>query len=475
MSRNANKQSNDGGAGSTESNGKEALDQLVTEIEAKVEESTLVPGKKKDIRMDFQTYRKPGSKPDRAMFARTIMALNTGVEEMKKLAVQLAAMFPEKQHGEAAVQPQNPGKTDAPSSPAVMKASTAAKAKGKPGQKPSSGGEVIPPGMNNQADPSPSTGKKDVEYNFLPRPSEDPKLADLKISPLSRSFGVPPAESRVTKLEKSIGVHGLLQPVILVAVNGGEGGVFYEIVCGAGRVEALKRIRGVGGKLKPDEFRIIDMDSKDKRLASVSLSENQDRGGLSAYESAVLCKHLEEDQGFTQDELGSLLDRKQSEISGLNILAKRFEQLPDSWQKQLSMAADADPVITFSHWRVVSSKFKPDEKPDKRLLKICEKAVQEEWSVAALKAALGPSKKRGANPVTDKDNVREPPPPAIEAPGVADKTRKVAEADLRSCAEELARIAEVLHVQHPDLEAKVRDALSAVEAEIKGLGSKEAA
>lgn len=114
-----------------------------------------------------------------------------------------------------------------------------------------------------------------------------------------KSFG----EKEQKELEDSIRVHGIIQPLILVARDGG-----YQIVAGERRYRAAKKI---GLKALPAILKKLD----GKMMREISLIENLQREDLNAMEEAEALKELMTLYNMTQEELANRIGKSRSGVA----------------------------------------------------------------------------------------------------------------------------------------------------------------
>lgn len=366
-------------------------------------------------------------------------------------------------------------------------AAPAAPAGAKLSPKATAGGKII---IQNII-PKPGTAEppkvEPVQYGSMKQPDEHPLLAELRVSRYSRSYMTPPTDESVEVMVSSIMEYGLINALILAADPDAPG--VYEVVAGEHRRQALLRLRP-DGRLQPDEYRVISIPANDRRLAEVSMEENKGRKEPSPYELALLADHLIEDEKFTQEEVAKLMGKFQPTINGLQGLARNAKVLPEAWRKDLRKPPASKPVIRLAHWLAVKPHLDDDGSMPAKVRKICEEAASAKWSVAELKNALGPSKKREKSPITDTSNLSELKQPEIETPGVqalrtpAPKSNSsnspsasppAAATTLRSWAEGLSKIADEMHEHQSVHEENVRAVQHAVEADLACQKNEEAA
>ena len=114
-------------------------------------------------------------------------------------------------------------------------------------------------------------------------------------------------EAAIIELADSIGLRGLLQPIIVRAAPDGQG---YQLVAGERRWRAAQR---AGLHHIPALVRELD----DAATAEVALIENVQRTDLNAIEEADAYKQLIVGFGHNQDEVGRLVGKSRSHVANL--------------------------------------------------------------------------------------------------------------------------------------------------------------
>ncbi len=121
------------------------------------------------------------------------------------------------------------------------------------------------------------------------------------------------------ELIKSIKIHGIIQPLIVVEARGQ-----YQLVAGERRLRAAKTL---GLKTVPAVVRSVTNQQK----LELALVENVQRQNLNPLEKAHAYKQLIEEFGLTQEEVSKKVGQSRATVT--NIL--RLLQLPDEIQKAL--------------------------------------------------------------------------------------------------------------------------------------------
>lgn len=126
-------------------------------------------------------------------------------------------------------------------------------------------------------------------------------------------------ENAIAELADSIGLRGLLQPIIVRRSPDGDG---YQLVAGERRWRAAQR---AGLHQIPALVRELD----DAATYEIALVENIQRQDLNAIEEASAYRRLIEDFGHNQEALAKLVGKSRSHVANL----MRLLDLPDSVQE----------------------------------------------------------------------------------------------------------------------------------------------
>lgn len=121
-------------------------------------------------------------------------------------------------------------------------------------------------------------------------------------------------EVAINELAASIAERGVLQPIILRAVENG-----FELVAGERRWRAAQ-------KAQLHEIQAIIRDFDEESSAEVALIENIQREDLNAIEEATAFRQLMDRYGHSQEAIGKLVGKSRSHVANL----LRLLDLPDS-------------------------------------------------------------------------------------------------------------------------------------------------
>ncbi len=142
---------------------------------------------------------------------------------------------------------------------------------------------------------------------FIGMKSKNGRLIHLPLGSIRPSRYQPRAvfdESELVGLSESIRRNGLLQPI---SVRRREDGC-YELIAGERRLRAA-RIAGLS------KVPCIELDTDDKRAATLGLIENMQREDLNAFEEAEAIRRLMDEWGVPQFEVAQRLGKAQSTIA----------------------------------------------------------------------------------------------------------------------------------------------------------------
>lgn len=234
------------------------------------------------------------------------------------------------------------------------------------------------------------TQKTQAGTTRLTRGTTPIRLSEISISPLNRSNGYEFTADSTRTLVDDIKRNGLINPVTLVAITGGEN-TRYEIIAGANRIEALRGLRGDDGELTLDEYRLVAEGVSNGDLLQISLSENAERRALSPAGEAHYAARLLRVLNITQLKLAGLMRKTRQWIAAAIRLVDRWGELPASWQNDLQAAPDSreaeKAIVTFSHWLELSGKL-PANSLGKGELELMEQARSEKWPARAMCNAM---------------------------------------------------------------------------------------
>jgi ParB family chromosome partitioning protein len=176
-------------------------------------------------------------------------------------------------------------------------------------------------------------------------------------------------DAAIAELADSIGLRGLLQPIIVRRAPDGQG---YQLVAGERRWRAAQR---AGLHQIPALVRELD----DAATYEIALVENIQRQDLNAIEEASAYRRLIEDFGHNQEALAKLVGKSRSHVANL----MRLLDLPESVQ-----ALVGDGSLAMGHARALIGADDAEA--------IARKVVKEGLSVRAVEALVRAGRGGGA-------------------------------------------------------------------------------
>jgi ParB family chromosome partitioning protein len=210
---------------------------------------------------------------------------------------------------------------------------------------------------------------------ILPESASGADMRELPIQLIKPNPGQPRTrfnEDALRSLSDSIAASGVVQPLLVRQLNGGN----YEIIAGERRWRAAQ-MAGV------EKVPVVIRDSDEADRLEVALIENMVREDLNPVEEARACAALVEDLGLSKEDLGKRVGRSRPQISNLI----RLLDLPD---EVLSMLEQGD--LSEGHGRAI---LQVGDHADRR--KLAKRALAEGWSVRQTEAqarAVGETAKK---------------------------------------------------------------------------------
>jgi ParB/RepB/Spo0J family partition protein len=200
-------------------------------------------------------------------------------------------------------------------------------------------------------------------------------------------------EEALEELAQSIGIVGLLQPIVVRRITGEEHD--YELVMGERRWRASERA-GL------DPIPAIVRDTSDTDMLRDALMENLHRQQLNPLEEAAAYQQLLQDFGATHDQLARRIGRSRSHIT--NTL--RLLSLPPDVQRRVAAG-----VLSAGHARALASPGLTEEAQEALALRI----VQEGLSVRAVEEIVALREVEDAPKAPRQGRRRKPPvAPALQ-------------------------------------------------------------
>ncbi|MDO4542525.1 MAG: ParB/RepB/Spo0J family partition protein [Bacillota bacterium] len=127
------------------------------------------------------------------------------------------------------------------------------------------------------------------------------KVSALDNSPEQARKNFP--EESIAELAESIRAHGLIQPLIAR-----EHGDKYQLIAGERRLRGAKAA-GL------QEVPVIVIEADDKKVAELGLIENLQREDLSPLDEAMAFRHMLDEFGYSQENLGEIIGKSRSYIA----------------------------------------------------------------------------------------------------------------------------------------------------------------
>jgi ParB family chromosome partitioning protein len=150
-----------------------------------------------------------------------------------------------------------------------------------------------------------------------------PQPAEIPLSRIRRNPFQPRTrfeEDDLRALADSVAIHGVIQPVLVVAVDGG-----YQLIAGERRVRAAEL---AGLTAVPAVVRTAD----EQAQLALALVENLQRSDLNAMDEARAFRQLMTDFGLTQEEVARRIGRSRSAIANTVRLLSASARVQDSVQ-----------------------------------------------------------------------------------------------------------------------------------------------
>lgn len=208
---------------------------------------------------------------------------------------------------------------------------------------------------------------------------EEGKTVSLPIGDIEPNRGQPRKqfdEAALSELSASIAQHGVLQPLLVRPIAGGN----YQLVAGERRWRAA-RMAGLS------EVPVVIREMTDQQAAELALIENLQREDLNPMEEAMGYRTLMESYGLTQEETAQAVNKSRPAVAN----ALRLLHLPDSIAQMV-----ASGELSAGHARAVLS-FETEEEQ----LDAAAAAVDKSLSVRDLermaKSARSPKKENASD------------------------------------------------------------------------------
>jgi len=200
-------------------------------------------------------------------------------------------------------------------------------------------------------------------------------------------------------LTESVKSHGVLQPLVVRAVNDG-----YQLIAGERRLRAA-----TAAGLTEVPVHVVSFD--DQQMFEAALVENIQRSDLNAIEKAQGFKEYLDKFGMTQEQLGTKLGLDGTTISnllGLLNLAEEVQQAVRNGQ------------ISLGHAKILKGITEQD-----RQLALCRETIMKNYSVAALELVVKQQRMEAiTTAVTEGTTKREPAEKTAHVKSLEDDLRQ---------------------------------------------------
>ncbi len=187
-------------------------------------------------------------------------------------------------------------------------------------------------------------------------------------------------EKSLEELANSITENGIIQPLIVMQLDGGN----FELIAGERRLRAAK-------KAGLTQVPVVVKRGTEKDKMVMSIIENVQRSDLNCVEEALAYFQLMEDFQMTQDDVAKKLGKERSTIANYLRVLKLPRDVIEMMQKEL---------LTFGHGKVLAV-----EKDRERTIRLANTAVTEQLSVRELeklmKTKIKPAAESKKNPFFD--------------------------------------------------------------------------
>jgi ParB family chromosome partitioning protein len=115
-------------------------------------------------------------------------------------------------------------------------------------------------------------------------------------------------EESLRELAASVREHGMLQPLLVSRMAGGEGTLTYQLIAGERRLEAA-RMAGL------ERVPVVVKEATSGELLELALVENLQRADLGPLEEAGAYRRLQEDFGLTQEQIAGRVGRSRTAVA----------------------------------------------------------------------------------------------------------------------------------------------------------------
>lgn len=170
-------------------------------------------------------------------------------------------------------------------------------------------------------------------------------------------------EKNLEELSDSIRENGIIQPLIVVAMDGGK----YELVAGERRLRAAKKV-GI------EQVPVVVKRATDREKMIMSIIENVQRSDLNCVEEALAYYQLMNEYKLTQEEVAKKLGKERSSVANFLRILNLPRPVIELLQKE---------SLSLGHAKVLASL-----KEKESIIRFANEAVVKNWSVRELEEAV---------------------------------------------------------------------------------------
>ena len=170
-------------------------------------------------------------------------------------------------------------------------------------------------------------------------------------------------EKDLEELSESIKENGIIQPLIVAELDGGQ----FELVAGERRLRAAK-------KAGLEQVPVVVKRATDREKMIMSIIENVQRSDLNCVEEALAYYQLMNEYKLTQEEVAKKLGKERSTIANFLRVLNLPRPVIDLLQKEM---------LSFGHAKILAA---VKERED--AIRLANEAVAKTWSVRELEQAI---------------------------------------------------------------------------------------
>jgi len=203
------------------------------------------------------------------------------------------------------------------------------------------------------------------------------KIYNLKLTSIIANDNQPRKifdNKSLNELAESIKLHGVIQPIVVISINGGK----YQIVAGERRYRASQ----IAGK---SHIPAIVKTIKELQQLEIAMIENMQREDLSTVDQALAIEKLHQQFNLTYDEIAKKLGKHISSISNTARLLQLPSEAIDALNKKLISEGHARSILALKDY----------PKHQANLLKACIDG----WSVRQAERYVVSVKKMGVDSI----------------------------------------------------------------------------